>query len=125
MRIQPAAVRTVQTVSELALLLNVDVRAISYVELAQIECASSDCIFPSAVGNGAKCILCQQSWYPREYNDKGKRVKYTAEDTVFLALSLHDVTATAEIRLPAAASPNSVKRSDTATMACFVCHKIL
>jgi hypothetical protein len=47
-----------------------------FVELAQIECASSDCIFPSAVGNGAKCILCQQSWYPREYNDKGKRVKY-------------------------------------------------
>ena len=62
--------------AELAERLNVDVRALSLVNLVEsVVCSSSKCELPAIQYNQGKCILCSQSWFPREVNEKGDRVK--------------------------------------------------
>lgn len=66
----------VQTRSELAALLGVDVKALALVNLLDKPCKQKNCTAPAVLNNQNRCILCHQSWFPREHDVNGNRAKY-------------------------------------------------
>uniref|UniRef100_A0A6U6KZ63 Uncharacterized protein n=1 Tax=Odontella aurita TaxID=265563 RepID=A0A6U6KZ63_9STRA len=72
MRIE-ADLRNVQTRSELAALLHVDVKAIGLVSLSSTQlCTTKGCQLPAVDNNRKRCILCSQTWFPRKFKSNGK-----------------------------------------------------
>ena len=55
----------VKTRTKLAHSLNVNVRALDVVSLSGKTCRNTGCCLPSVVNNNDRCILCRQTWYPR------------------------------------------------------------
>eukprot|EP00573_Skeletonema_grethae_P000959 CAMPEP_0201689626 /NCGR_PEP_ID=MMETSP0578-20130828/3186_1 /ASSEMBLY_ACC=CAM_ASM_000663 /TAXON_ID=267565 /ORGANISM="Skeletonema grethea, Strain CCMP 1804" /LENGTH=365 /DNA_ID=CAMNT_0048174325 /DNA_START=17 /DNA_END=1114 /DNA_ORIENTATION=+ len=65
----------IKTRTELANTLNVDVKALDLVKLLSTTCTTEGCNYPGVENNHRRCIVCQQSWFPRQYNKKGKPLK--------------------------------------------------
>ncbi len=65
----------IKTRTELANALAVDVKALGLVKLLCTTCTTAGCNYPAVENNHKRCILCQQSWFPRQYNKKGKLLK--------------------------------------------------
>ena len=61
---------------DLADKLNVDLKSLDLVVLTKITCKSDGCNLPAALNNHNQCILCNQQWYPREFNSDGSKNKY-------------------------------------------------
>ena len=65
----------VSTRSDLASKIGVDVKALELVKLSQSTCTTVGCNLHALLKNNGRCLLCQQSWYPRQFNSKGDRLK--------------------------------------------------
>ena len=66
----------ISTCSELANEICVDAKALELVKLStSTTCSSDDCNLPAVQKNNGRCLLCSQSWYPREFNSNGHRMK--------------------------------------------------
>ena len=61
----------VKTRRELASALGVPVPAIDAVSLSTEACRNLGCSLFAAEGNNGRCILCSQTWFPREHDKKG------------------------------------------------------
>ncbi len=61
----------VRTCSDLAAELGVPVATLNMVSLGTASCKRSSCPFPLVLGNRGFCLVCSQSWFPREFNTKG------------------------------------------------------
>lgn len=66
----------IKTRTELADKLVVDVKALDLVKLLTTTCTTAGCKYPGVENNHGRCVLCQQSWFPRLYNKKGEPLKY-------------------------------------------------
>ena len=56
----------VQTRAELAAFLGVPLGAVNVVSLVEKECRTPECPLLAALSNHGRCVLCQQTWFPRE-----------------------------------------------------------
>ena len=61
----------VRTCSDLAAELGVPVATLNMVSLGTASCKRNSCPFPLVLGNRGFCLVCSQSWFPREFNTKG------------------------------------------------------
>jgi hypothetical protein len=64
-------ISTVTTRTELAQLLNVDLKALDLVVLSSTSCASPNCCLPAVVNNRDRCVLCSQTWFPKNGRGSG------------------------------------------------------
>lgn len=67
------ALKDIASRTELADALQVDVKALGLVVLKDASCTAPDCTLPAAESNKGRCILCQQSWFPRMLNSMGEK----------------------------------------------------
>lgn len=73
----PLSLANIDSPRQLAQTLDVDVKALLYVELedAGSLCSSENCPFPKAKGNDGCCIVHKQVWFPRKVNEGNNDVK--------------------------------------------------
>ncbi len=64
----------IETRTEIANALNVDVKALDLVKLLSTTCKTESCNYPAEYLAGWD-ILCQQSWFTRQFNKNGKPLK--------------------------------------------------
>ena len=65
---KPIRLDTVASRSDLAAQLDVPIAAINLVSLVEASCKSQSCPLPAVPGNQGRCLLCAQSWFPRQGN---------------------------------------------------------
>ena len=65
-----------RTWADLAVAICVPVPELDTVSLAPVSCRQPGCPLSLAQGNHGRCILCQQSWFLREFDKNGQVVKY-------------------------------------------------
>ncbi|KAL7549609.1 hypothetical protein ACHAWF_013483 [Thalassiosira exigua] len=66
----PKSIRlsTVASRSDLAAQLEVPIAAIDLVSLVETPCKSKSCPLPAVARNHGRCLLCSQTWFPRQGN---------------------------------------------------------
>ena len=65
-----------RTRAQLAAGLGVPPSALDLVTLASTSCRRDGCTLPAVTSNYGSCILCSQTWFPREFDDSGEPAKY-------------------------------------------------
>ena len=67
--------RAIKTRTELATKLGVDIKSLDLVSFTSSNCSDINCNLPAVKGNYGKCIVHQQTWYPRKLTTKGEEAK--------------------------------------------------